>query len=66
MTCIPRPLRRDEDMTMRGSHVSPFTTTLVPHQPLARAVIRVGRLSVAVWACVMLGACAAAAHAVLG
>ena len=44
---------------MRGSHVSQFTTTIVPHQPLARAAIRVGRLSVAVFAYVMLGACAA-------
>ena len=43
---------------MRGSHVGQFTTTIV-HQPLARAAIRACRLSVAGWACVMLGACAA-------
>jgi hypothetical protein len=44
---------------MRGSNVSPLTITIVPHQHLARAVIRIGRLSVVVFACVMLGACAA-------
>jgi hypothetical protein len=45
-------------MTMHRSHVGQFTTTLVPHQPLARAAIRVGRLSVAVFVCMLLGACA--------
>ena len=45
---------------MRGNHVGrKFATTLVPHRPLARAAIHLGRLSVAVFACVMLGACAA-------
>ena len=48
---------------MRGSHVSQLTTasgvTITPHQRLAHAVLRVGRLSVAVFGCVMLGACAA-------
>jgi hypothetical protein len=44
---------------MHVSHVSQCTTTSVPHQHLARAVIHLGRLSVAVFLCVMLGACAA-------
>jgi hypothetical protein len=43
---------------MRGSHVSQCTTTSVPHQHLANAVIHLGHLSVAVFLCVMLGACA--------
>jgi hypothetical protein len=47
-------------MTMRGSNVSQCTTTIVPHQHLARAMVRVGRLSVTVLLCVMLGACATA------
>jgi hypothetical protein len=46
-------------MTMRASNASQFTTTSVPHQHLARAVIHLGRLSVAVFLCVVLGACAA-------
>ena len=66
MTCITIPPLRDEDMTMRGSHVSPFTTTIVPHQPLARAVIRVGRLSVAVGVRHARRLRREAAHAVLG
>jgi hypothetical protein len=44
---------------MRVSNVSQCTTTSVPHQHLACAVIHLGRLSVAVFLCVMLAACAA-------
>ena len=43
---------------MRASNVSQLTTTIVPHQPLAHAVIHLSRLSVAVFLCVMLSACA--------
>jgi hypothetical protein len=45
-------------MTMRASNASQLTTTIGPHQHLANAVIHLGRLSVAVFLCVMLGACA--------
>ena len=44
---------------MRASQVSQLTTAIARHQHLVRAVVRVGCLSVAVFACVILAACTA-------